>query len=172
MIRERHGYPLGHSFFSGGAEEEFLDQRAPGHGRGGGHGGREIRGGGGDGGQGFANNSGDLVRGGDRDVVLNEEMGGGVGGAKQELGDLEGGEGAFDGRWHAAVEGGEGEVGVLFLRGSRQVHDTCCALRDGVGGGGLTIMACMALLIKTNIQIGGLMNRMPAHMQIIAPAWW
>ena len=57
---------------------------------------------------------GSAGRHGDGDVVLDEEVGGGVGGAPDELRDLQDCEGAFEGLRDAVVEGGEGEVGVLL----------------------------------------------------------
>lgn len=55
----------------------------------------------------------DGVGGLEGDVVAEEEMCGGVGGAPDELGDLEDCEGAFEGGGDAVVEGAEGVVGVL-----------------------------------------------------------
>lgn len=92
-------------------------------------------------------------------------MCGGVVDADYELADLEGGEGLLDGFGDADREGGDGVVCVLrgvlawFMRG-----------RYGGGGLGLTINAWTPELKKQNIQMAGVMKRIPAHMQSIAPA--
>lgn len=55
------------------------------------------------------------IGGVDRAAVGNEEVGEGVGGTDDKLGDLEEGEDAFKGLGSFDVEGGEGVVGVLRL---------------------------------------------------------
>lgn len=61
----------------------------------------------------------------DGDVVLDEEVGGGVGGAPDELGNLEDCEGSFEGLGDAVVEGREGEVGVLISTVSKSAVLGC-----------------------------------------------
>ena len=100
-----------------------------------------------------------------RDVVAEKEVGGGVGGAPEELGDLEDREGAFQGGGDGVVEGAEGVVGVLIPLVSHAADDEV-----GEGVIGLTIKACIPEFTNTNIQIGGLIYRIPAHIHSIAPA--
>ena len=73
----------------------------------------------------------------------------GVAGAEEELCDLHSRECALDALGNLDVDSGEGEVGVLF-------NSLACVLHEYKHLECLTIRAWMKLLMKTNIQIGGL----------------
>lgn len=75
---------------------------------------------------------------------------------------MHGREGALDTTVNWNRESGQCVIGVL---GSVSV------LLDLIAETKLTIIAWMPEFTKTNIQIGGDMNLIPAHMHIIAPAW-
>jgi len=87
----------------------------------------------------------------------------GEGGSDEELGDLEGGESSLDDVGDAVAERRDGVVGVL----NDVSEGFLCVLKKL-----LTIMAWIPELTVANIQIGGDMKRIPAHMDNIAPAWW
>ena len=90
-------------------------------------------------------------------------MDGSKSGPNQKLRNLKRGEGSLDGIGYAEAQCGDGVVGVLRKSATSSGRGT---------GACFTIMAWIPELTSTNIQIGGDMKRMPAHMDSIAPAWW
>lgn len=86
------------------------------------------------------------------------------GSADKELEDLKGGESTFDAARDAVAETGNSVVGVL----SKMISKRACYWTQDIH----TIIVWMPELTRANIQIGGLIYRIPAHMQSIAPAWW
>lgn len=95
-------------------------------------------------------------------------MRGGVVDADYELADLEGGEGLLDGFWDANREGGDSVVCVLGGVSLVLAREEGGVRREGLGE--RTINAWTPELKKQNIQMAGVMKRIPAHMQSIAPA--
>lgn len=108
---------------------------------------------------------GDGVRGCDGNVVADKEVRCSEGGAEQELRDLHGREGTLDRIRYADSKGRKSVVSVL----GRGLARSFCAYEEQ--GCPLTIKVWMNEFNQQNIQMGGDIQRIPAHMQSMAPAW-